>query len=281
MNRLQKKCIIVSAGMHVVLPAILLFGVGFFSPRAGDRPPPMKVIPWNTVDALVAPTGGNPEATPPQTAPPPPVAQPPQAVVTPPQVQRLPDPPKQIARPEPVKSPEVNPEKLISKPEKHLPDVSTKIVTGPPQKNSKTKPKTDSHAKELAALKQSIGSAIKDIRKNTSPSTTIDLNPGPGGNGPAYANYGDVVQAIYQQAWTPPDDAANDDAITKVTVTISSDGTVLSARILRGSGDSKVDSSVQRTLERVTFIRPFPEGTSDKERTYIINFNLNAKRLLG
>jgi hypothetical protein len=34
---------------------------------------------------------------------------------------------------------------------------------------------------------------------------------------------------------------------------------------------------VQRTLDRVTKLEPFPDGSTDKERTYIINFNLKAK----
>jgi len=41
-----------------------------------------------------------------------------------------------------------------------------------------------------------------------------------------------------------------------------------------------MDASIQRTLERVTFIAPFPNGAVEKERTYIINFNLKAKRML-
>ena len=64
-------------------------------------------------------------------------------------------------------------------------------------------------------------------------------------------------------------------------MTIASDGTVISARIITPSGDAGVDASVQRTLDRVTFIAPFPEGATEKERTYIINFNLKAKRMLG
>ena len=73
----------------------------------------------------------------------------------------------------------------------------------------------------------------------------------------------------------------NDDANAKVTVTIARDGTVISARILTPSGDAGVDASVQRTLDRVTFIAPFPEGATETERTYTINFNLKAKRSLG
>jgi len=53
------------------------------------------------------------------------------------------------------------------------------------------------------------------------------------------------------------------------------------AHIIGRSGESRVDGSVQRTLERVSMIRPFPEGSKDKQRNYIINFNLKAKRGTG
>ena len=107
---------------------------------------------------------------------------------------------------------------------------------------------------------------------------TIDM---PGNSSAAYANYASVVKSVYEQAWVPPDNAQNDDANVKVTVTIASDGTVISARVLTPSGDAGVDASVQHTLDRVTFIAAFPEGATEKERTYTINFNLKAKRLLG
>jgi len=88
-----------------------------------------------------------------------------------------------------------------------------------------------------------------------------------------------VVMSIYWHAWTPPEDTASDAAIAYATVVIESDGTVLSARIIKPSGDASVDKSVQRTLEHVTFIRPFPEGAKDKQRTYKIKFDLKARRL--
>ena len=52
----------------------------------------------------------------------------------------------------------------------------------------------------------------------------------PGNSSVASANYAQVVKSIYEQAWTPPDDTASDDANVKVRVTIASDGTVISAR---------------------------------------------------
>jgi hypothetical protein len=38
---------------------------------------------------------------------------------------------------------------------------------------------------------------------------------------------------------------------------------------------------VQRTLDRETFVAPFPDDWKENERTFIINFNLKAKRMLG
>ena len=64
-------------------------------------------------------------------------------------------------------------------------------------------------------------------------------------------------------------------------MTIAQDGSGSVGDIIQPSGDAQVDDSVRRTLDRVTFIAPFPEGAKENQRTYIINFNLKAKRLLG
>ena len=103
----------------------------------------------------------------------------------------------------------------------------------------------------------------------------------PGTSSVSYANYASVVKSKYEAAWTPPDSAASDDANVKVSVTIGSDGSVISAHIVDASGDASVDSSVRRTLDRVNFIAPFPDGATEKEKTFIINFNLKAKRMFG
>ena len=129
-------------------------------------------------------------------------------------------------------------------------------------------------------MSQQFAAAAASIGKNLSSPTTIE-DFGPGGGGPSYANYAATVKKIYEEAWQEPDDATTEDAITKVTVTIGSDGYVLSSHISRSSGDSQVDRSVQRTLDRVRFIAPFPDGAKEKQRTYIIHFNLRAKRGLA
>ena len=99
MNRLQKKCVIATAGIHLLLLLILVFGSAFFSPRPKpDDTQLLDVIPANLIDAAFS--SGVRNATPPapapvvvppsQPAPPTPAVQPaptppaPKAVVTPP-----------------------------------------------------------------------------------------------------------------------------------------------------------------------------------------------------
>jgi TonB family protein len=124
--------------------------------------------------------------------------------------------------------------------------------------------------------------AAQNIREGTSSATAVDEDFGPGGGGPAYAGYASLVQKVYLDAWIAPDDTKDDAAITKARVTIANDGRVISADIISRSGDSQMDTSVQRTLDRVPSVgRPFPEGVKDKQRTYILKFDLKVKRGLA
>jgi len=280
MNRLQKKCVIATAGLHLLLLAILFLGPAFFNSKPKvDNTPVLDVIPANLIDAAF--NSGVKNATPP---PPQPVTvpQPPQ-----PQQQQQPvQPAPKVVQPaptlmqkfehfiEPAPKPElVNPTPEPDQPQPHKIVINTQLVTGPV---SQTTPKTTrtNHSQDRA---RAINNALKNLQNNLSPATQVEM---PGNSSVAYANYASVVKSIYTQAWIPPNDTANDDANTKVSVTIASDGSVISATIMTPSGDANTDDSVQKTLDRVTFIAPFPDGATDKQRTYIINFNLKAKRML-
>ena len=64
MNRLQKKCVIATAGFHLLLLLILVFGSAFFSPRPKpDDTQLLDVIPANLIDAAF--NSGVRNATPP------------------------------------------------------------------------------------------------------------------------------------------------------------------------------------------------------------------------
>jgi TonB family protein len=302
MNRLQKKCFIVSAGMHSLLVVILVVAPALGSKSKMEEMPPIDFIPNKTIDAAFS-GGGNPNTRPPPPAPPaPPAPAPPQREVAPPEPKpepkpeviktHDPEPPKEVVKPKPVtESLEVQ-----QKPKRSKPEVTTKAVprTSDSEKKQKQKAEADARAKELAEtraketadarrrheLAAAIGSATRSLKTDLT-STPIDVNPGPGGGGEAYANYAQVVKSIYERSWIPSDDTTSDEAITKVSVTIRRDGSVASARIIKRCGDASIDQSVQRTLDRVKFIAPFPDGTKDQERTFTINFNLKAKRMMG
>jgi TonB family protein len=102
---------------------------------------------------------------------------------------------------------------------------------------------------------------------------------GPGGE--AYANYASLVQAAYEDAWQIIQDLTDDDEIAVVRVTITRDGRVVGARITERSKSASMNRSVQRALDAVKKLPPFPEFIKEPERSFTIEFNLKTKRLLG
>jgi TonB family protein len=278
MIRLIKKCVIATVGFHLLLLLILIVGPAFFSakPKVDDSQV-LDVIPANLIDAQF--NSGVKNAQPPVPTPmvtPPPQPQPtPQPIVQPPPAPTptLTERVEKFFKSEPPKpTPDLTPVEKPNPNQSHLPKINLQpVVQNVPKNSATTKPVDDSRAK-------AIREAVRNLKNNFTPATTVDM---PGDSSAAYADYASVVKSIYERAWVAPEDAQNDDANTKVSVTIASDGTVITARVIGASGDSGVDATVQKTLDRVTFIAPFPPGTTDKERTYIINFNLKAKRMLG
>ena len=267
MNRLQKKCLIASAGLHLLMLAILFVAPAFLSPPMAQNFNMLEIVPPIMTDLAVAPGGGIPEAKPPVTAKPQPTVK---------------EPPKEIVRPPKPEPESVKP--LENKP--HKPDVSLKPVVRPPRNTPVKPPPTDSsqterdpardQAKEFAKAAQS---AARSIRTESSSRTTVVMPQGNGG--PAFANYKDVLASIYYQNWEEPDDTSVDSGTVVASVTVSRDGKVVSASITKSSGNRAVDRSVEATLNRVKFIAPFPDGTSDEQRTFTINFNAKAKQKTG
>ena len=295
MNRLQKKCLIATAGFHLLLVLVILFGAAFFTSHdEPDETTLLTVIPASLIDAAF--NSGVKAAQPPAPTPmvhpqPQPTPTPPQPtpVVTPPtppaptlveRVEKIftPDPPKlTLDDLKPVDNTEPAP-----KPKPHVVKVDLKQVTHiTPKVTDTSEADAREAAKEAKAAKRraaAIAKAAQAIEENASSATTVEM---PGTGSVSYANYASVVKSVYERAWRTPNDASNDDANTRVSVTIGSDGTVISSHILDPSGDAAVDASVQRTLDNVNFIAPFPDGAKEKEKTFIINFNLKAKRMLG
>lgn len=291
MNRLQKKCLIATAGTHLLL-VVLLFCSGFIASKPKpDETQLLDVIPENVVEAAMNSGVRNPTPPPPL----PPVTTPPEPSA---EKQPLPDPPKPQPQPEKQPDPEpVKPEKLPDpdikpvvkpKPPKYevKPDMSVK-VKNPTKVNTPKTPVKDTseedakreEERQRKALAARINRLTTSLKDNLSSSTKVSMPEGEGSV--SFAGYASVVKSIYEARWQPPDDAANDEAVTKVSVTIARDGHVIESHIINPSGDARVDASVRRTLNNVDFIREFPDGAKEGQKIFIINFNLKSKRMNG
>jgi TonB family protein len=282
MSRLQKKCFVGATGFHVLVLGLLFAGPVFFAADKADESPVIEFIPTMTTDANRSGGGApRPPALQPQPQPQPqvqPQVQPP-APQPQPRPIRQPDPPK-VA---PEKDTKPDPDSDEPKPEKkaHKVQVSDTVVKlkQPSGKTSNTKSSTQPSSS--SARQQQVASALKSISGNLSSTTTVEMPEGPGGGGPSYANYAQVVRKIYTDAWHIPPDVTDDEATVKVRVTIARAGNVVSSSITQSSGSAAVDRSIQAALDRVTFVAPFPEGAKDSQRTFTISFSLKAKKLLG
>ncbi len=293
MNRLQKKCFVGSAGIHLLLALVLFVGPGFLSsPSKPDNFTVLDFVPAKTVDELVAPGGGSPKAKPPPPAP----VQPPQPQPEPPAAT---PPPEPKARPEKIREPEPAPEpKPVAHDEESFEpakekkprkvEISTKLVTRKRDTSEERKAREEAEARQEAKaladarrrLARQIGRAADAISSEVSDATTVEL-AGPGGGGLPYANFFQALKSIYSNAWLLPDGVEDNEATTVALVTIARDGTVVSHKIIGFSGDRVVDQSVEATLERVQHVSPLPENCKEDERRVTIKFNVKAKRLLG
>lgn len=283
MSRLQKKCLIAVAGAHLLVVVVILCS-GFMRPKPkADDSQILDVIPSKLVDAAF--NSGVQNAPPPPTPPvqPQPQPQPPQQEPPKPEVKPV-EPVKPVTLPRPIEPEVTRPEIPVeTKPQpQHKIEINLKPVV---RKNTTETDNSEAQAKAAKEAKRirderarAIRTALNNIKANTSSSTTIEM---PGTGSVSYANYASVVKSIYEREWETPQDASNDEANTRVSITIRRDGTVISSHILTPSGDSKVDASVQQTLDRVNFIAPFPDGATENEKEFIIVFNLKLKRMQG
>src|SRR5882724_3903584 len=188
MNRLQKKCVIATAGFHLLLLVILFVGPAFFNskPKVDDTQV-LDVIPANLIDAAfnsgvkgAQPPPPTPTVTPqPQPIPPAPKIVQPAPAPQPTVVQRL----ERFFTPAPAK-----PAPAEIQPHKIQPSL-TKVTRNAP-KTAVANPKPNSQAaKDLA----------KSLKGKLSSSTKVDM---PGDSSVAYANYASAVKSAYYQAWT-------------------------------------------------------------------------------
>lgn len=265
MNRTQKKCLIVSSGLHLLLGLTLIFGPGFLPGSNPKTVTPIDFIPSKIIEGAMA-GGGNPNANPPPPAPP---------DTKPPTPLAPPAPPVRTEQPKETPPPEAKRNDSVpepaSKPRKPAIDVNTTLVKRNSTDRTTAKPSSNSRDLERKRLADQFGRAAAGLKNNIAPTTSLELK-GPGGGGETYAGVEQAILSIYDHAWESPEGMDSSEAVVEVSVTIEADGSVSSARITKSSGDAHVDRSVQRALDHVSSI----PGWDGKRRTVEFSFKSRA-----
>lgn len=280
MNRVQKKCLVASAALHSLLLLVLVFASAFRAPRPQEfELPLLDIIPARLVDAAIV-GGGDPQAQPPPPAPPTPKPEP----------RIIPEPrPKPVSQVQPAPTPKPKPAAVTPEPAKQKPTPTPtrpaikvnkevrRATPAPSPSRTAQAAQDDTQRRAAEQIAERAASAASRLSQSLSSKTTIGI-PGPGGE--AFASYGQVVISIYERNWIKPENI-DQTFVVRATVEIARDGNVLSHRITRSSGNRLVDDSVDRVLNRVKFIAPFPEGAKDATRSFNLNFELKPGALTG
>jgi TonB family protein len=303
MSRLQKKCLIASGALHVLLLLVLLMTSAFLIKE--EEPVDQQVlrfVPDHLVEEpLRQPAAAQAAAQPPpvQQTPPPQVEPPPRQQEPSPKVEPKPPEPKPEhikprVEPKPTPKPEPKDEPKKLEPPKPKPEPVKQPAPRPIEVNLKTTVRSNADAiqkqreqqlaeerKQQELHKQRTEDALRRVTnlearltESKVGATAVDF----GTVGVSYASYDSWVQKVYWDAWRPPNDLAAGRSIVKVKVVIRRDGTVESATVTGASGTAALDNNIRQLLARVkTMGRPFPEGAKEAKRTYNIDFNLEAK----
>ena len=258
-----------SAAVHIVLLAALGVGSAFVSSSVlqdSDELAPLPTIqqiPSNLVDELIYNPGGAQEIGPtqepasipapapaPAAAPAPKPTPAPEKPVTPPKVETKP-----AAKPTPAPAP------AAAQRERQAWADALSNVKGTIQEGS-GRSSSSSGESGLASQAKITGAS---------------LGTGDGtGSGEAVANYAQAVCSYYRNAWISPSTLKDDKLTAVARIIINRNGSIQSATITSRSGDKELDASVQRAIDSVVKLPPFPKNSTDSTRTYTIRFNLRG-----
>ena len=244
MGKLKRSCLAGSFVLHTMIIALLVLGPMLLAKRQ-EKVQVIDLIPSEIVDQILSPKVSVTPSTTTQTKPTPPKPKP--VKITKP-------------KPKPVKTTKPKPQiKVNLKPTIRRPD-SSKV---------KAQQEAAERARKANAKRQeTLNKSINRLSSNLSGSTAVNAPLGR----LAAANYESLIRKKYMDATFHPG-AINRDPVVKVRLVISRSGNVLSAQIINNSGVTSWDRAVQKSLDRVKHIAPFPKSISGSKKTFTLNFN--------
>jgi TonB family protein len=142
-------------------------------------------------------------------------------------------------------------------------EVSKKLVKRP----AKISPKKLSEKE----IKHMLGEGVAD---NVSTVPAVGTGTG-GGKYHPYALYLSQIRAIMYEAWQQPSSLIGQKGlVTDVEIRIQRDGQITSKKISTSSGNSQMDDSVLRALEKVERVPELPAGFGGSYQDITIDFEL-------
>ena len=272
MTRLIKRCFVLSVGLHLLVVAVLIICATYlFAEKPKEIQQKISLIAPEVLDNILNPSQPAPPSPQPPTPvrpvkPNPPTPVKPAVKPNPPRAIKTvrPDPPRPV-KPKPKLRPQPKPNtKTPAKPRPKIKISSnTKTSNNTSQPKQKTNPRPPVSKKDLDSIRKASQQLSAAIQVNVT-----------GSNRAAFASYAAYVVGVYRRAWEPliPGNLSRSQ-VAQVTVTIRRDGTVLSARITRRTGNAVLDRSVQTALNRVKRIgKVFPSGSRDTQQTFVLDF---------
>lgn len=296
----MQRSLIYSAGLHVVVALLIIFGLpDFFERKVIDQP--MMIVEMVQIAAKTNPPPSQapreqPKPTPAKPVedkPPPPQAKPiptPPPVPEPPKPQVAETPPEPLPKPpEPLPKPEVKPE--------------VKKEPPPPPKETATPPPPQQLAKIVPPKKPPpkrddfINSILKDVAptpraEQTDQKPVPQKNPSPPSPSPPSLDQQitmseiDAVRRQISECWSLPAGARDaKDLIVTIHATVAPDGRVSSARIESTSRladpyyRAAAESAQRAMLNPRCQPLKLPPHKYDQWKTLILNFN--PKDLIG
>jgi len=243
MGRLQRSCVVGSGVFHALILLMLVLGPMLLAKRE-EKVRVIDLVPSTVIDQLLAP------AAPAEPAPAPPA---PKKV-----------PPKPKPKPVPTKpKPKKNTPKPKPKPKIKV-NLNSNVRRSDTQK-IKAQKEAAERARRAEARQQA---AINKLETNLSGRTSVNVPVGRY----ASANYESFIRRKYMDATIHPG-AVSGDPVVKVRLVIARSGRVISASVMGFSGAGSWDRAVQKALDRVKFIKPFPNSMKGGQQTFNLNFN--------
>ena len=268
MGRLKRSCVVGSVVFHALTLALLVLAPVLLAKRV-EKVQVIDLIPSEIVDQIMAPPAPVAPPTPPTPTPPkptPPKPTPPKPKPTPPD----PTPPK----PKPVK-PKPKPVEVVKpkpKPKPVKPKIKVNLnstMRQPDTQKVKAQQAAAERARQAEAKRQAeLKQSLNNLDSKLSGRTSVNVPQGRY----AAANYESLIRRKYVDATIHPGTISGD-PVVKVQLVIARNGNVISARIIGESGLASWDRAVQKALDRVKRIAPFPAGMSGAKKTFNLNFN--------